>query len=322
MIYGEGDFRYERVEGWGEQLVDWDDSSWGLRKVSGLGADKDDRIYWLTRSDRPILITDKDGNLLEQWGEGLFDTPHGATIDDDGNFFCVDVEGHMVHKFDKHGKLVLTLGRRGHPSDTGADYKPMHEMPDYRTIKRAAGPFHAPTNLAIAPKNGDLYISDGYGNCRVHRFTKSGAYVQSWGEPGVGPGQFHMPHGILVGPNDVVYVADRENGRIQLFDLFGHFLEEWTFLFRPSHMILGRDGLMYVCECKQTDVFDGSPSAIRILTLEGKQVALLDNGVGAQPGKPYRAGHAMCIDSEGSIYLGYVGKVPEGFFGISKYRRV
>ena len=110
-----------------------------------------------------------------------------------------DSDGYMAHKLDKDGRLVFTLGRRAKPSDTGPEYKPMHEIPDCRTIKRGAGPFFAPTNLAMAPENGALYIPGGDDNSRIHRFTSGGAYVQSWGEPGIRPEQFHIPHGVFAG---------------------------------------------------------------------------------------------------------------------------
>lgn len=316
-----GDFKYEIDTQWGRNLTDVVTGGFGMRKVSGLASDAADNIYLLTRSDKPIIVTDKDGNFLYSMGEGHFDNPHGVTLDDEGNLYCVDVSGHMVHKFSPEGELEMTLGTRGQPSDTGAVIKPGEMAPDYRTVKRAAGPFNAPNNLAIAP-NGDLYIADGYGNASVHRFTAQGAYIQSWGEPGNLPGQFYMPHGILVGPNGIVYVADRENNRIQLFDLYGHFMRSWDFIERPSHMVLGADNLVYVCECKKTNLFDDSPSAIRIVTLDGEEVARFDNGVGSLHGGDYRAAHAICVDRSGNILIGDAGQVPLGHFGLHRYVRV
>lgn len=316
-----GDFRYELEEGWGRGLADWEDSQWGMRKVVGLGSDQQNNIYILTRSDYPIIEANPNGQLIRRWGKEYFDCPHGATLDAQGNLFCVDFVGHMVHKFSPERKLLMTLGKRGVPSDTGATFLPGEAAPDYRTVRRAAGPFNAPNNLSIA-RNGDLYIADGYGNARVHRFTAKGEYIQSWGEPGSLPGRFHLPHGILVGPNDIVYVADRENDRIQLFDLWGNYLTQWDFVVRPSHLILGPDNLVYICECKRTNVFDGSPSSIRIVTLDGEELAHFDNGVGYVQRKPYRAAHAICVDGEGSIYIGDVGAVPENHFGLYKFRRI
>lgn len=321
---GSGAFCYEAVEGWGSSLASWKDSCWGLRKVTGLANDKNDNIYILSRSDHPIILADKNGNYIRDVAAkytDLFETPHGATLDADGNLFCVDCSAEVVYKFSPDEKLIMTLGKKDQPSDTGAIRRPGDTTPDYRTVKRSAGPFNAPNNMAIAP-NGDLYIADGYGNAAVHRFTAKGEYVQSWGEPGNLPGQFYMPHGILVGPNNIVYVADRENDRIQLFDLYGNFIRSWDFIERPSHLVLGPDDLIYVCECKRTAVFDHSPSAIHIVTLDGEDVIKLDNRVGHLFREDYRAAHAICVDSEGSIYIGDVGQVPSNHFGIHKYQRV
>jgi DNA-binding beta-propeller fold protein YncE len=103
----------------------------------------------------------------------------------------------------------MTLGTMNTTSDTGYDGK------DYMTITRPGGPFNRPTNIAVGPR-GDLYISDGYGNCRVHRFSTTGELKQSWGVPGIGPGQFHLPHGIATAADGRVFVCDRENDRIQI----------------------------------------------------------------------------------------------------------
>ena len=322
--FGVGKFCYKVDENWGLALADWEDKQWGLRKVTGLATDQYDNVYIISRSDRPIIVADKEGNFLREMAKEYkeyFETPHGATLDAEGNLFCVDCTAHVVYKFSPEGKLLMTLGKRGCPSDTGAIIKPGEIAPDYRTVKRAAGPFNAPNNVAIAP-NGDLYVADGYGNCCVHRFTSKGEYVMSWGAPGNLPGQFYMPHGILVGPNNIVYVADRENDRIQLFDLYGHFICSWDFIERPSHLVMGPDNLIYICECKRTDVFDQSPSAIHIVTLEGENVAKIDNRIGHLHGEDYRAAHAICVDREGSIYIGDVGQPPKGHFGLHKYVRV
>ena len=324
MIFGSGDFRYEAVENWGAALADWEDEQWGLRKVAGLACDSHDNVYILSRSDKPILLVNKDGELIREVAAGckdMFRTPHGATIDAQGNLFCVDCSAHVVYKFSPEDKLLMTLGKKDQPSDTGAFCRPGEVAPDYRTVKRTAGPFHSPNNLAIGPY-GDLYVVDGYGNAAVHRFNSKGEYIQRWGEPGNLPGQFYLPHGILVGPNNIVYVADRENDRIQLFDLYGNYITEWDFIERPSHLVLGPDNLIYICECKRTNRFDDSPSAIHIVTLDGQDVIKLDNRTGYIHREEYRAAHAICVDSEGSIYIGDVGQPPKGHVGLHKYRRI
>ena len=146
-----------------------------------------------------------------------------------------------MRKFTPDGSLLLTLGNRGRPSDTGAT------SIAFRTIRVAGAPFHYPTNLALSP-SGEMYVSDGYGNARVHKFDPNGQLLFSWGEPGSGPGQFQVPHGIAVGPDGTVYVADRENSRIQLFNPAGSYLAEWTDVARPCQICIDGAGDVYVAE--------------------------------------------------------------------------
>ena len=168
-------------------------------------------------------------------GAGTFVRPHGIFIGRDDTVYCTDDFDHTVRAFSTTGKLRLTLGVRGRPSDTGAT------SVDYRTIRRAGPPFHYPTNLARGPA-GDLYVADGYGNARVHHFSADGRLLHSWGEPGSGPGQFNVPHGIAVDQAGIIYVADRENSRIQLFSPDGAHLKNWTNVTRPCQVFIDRAG--------------------------------------------------------------------------------
>src|SRR5262245_14080571 len=165
--------------------------SWKWPDVVGVASDSRGRVFVFGRGDHPLGIFDRDGKFLSNWGDGLFVRPHGIFIGPDDSVWCTDDTDHTVRKFTPDGKLLMTLGTSGKPSDTGATSL------DFRTIRRAAGPFHYPTNLAHS-RAGDLYISDGYGNARVHKFSADGRLLFSWGEPGSGPGQFHVPHGIAV----------------------------------------------------------------------------------------------------------------------------
>src|SRR5207248_6491697 len=115
------------------------------------------------------------------------------------------------------------------------------------TVRRAGPPFHYPTNLAVGP-SGDLYVTDGYGNARVHRFAPDGRLLQSWGEPGGGPGQFRVPHGLAVDEDGTVYVADRENSRVQLFTADGVYRGAWTDVARPCQVFVDGAGAVYVAE--------------------------------------------------------------------------
>ena len=327
-IFESGGFRYAWDEDWGRGLADGADTQWGMRKVSDIGVDADDNVYLLTRSNRPVIIADKDGRYLRHLDEeNLFGRPHGITISEANDVYIVDYTWHVVYRFDKTGKLTLTLGTKCVPSDTGCmeiqDNSPLPNRPhvDYRTVKHSAGPFNCPTALAIAP-NGDLYVTDGYGNARVHHFSADGKFLSGWGEPGIGPGQFYLPHGITITEKGVVYVCDRENNRIQLFDLDGNYLRELDNLIRPSVIRKGPDGLLYVCECKRCEKFDATPSRLSIMTEDGELLARFDNGIGRHPEKPYHAAHGLAVDSQGNVYIGDVGAPPESYFGVKKYIRL
>src|SRR5262249_51980618 len=206
------EFGYEADDHWAKLPP-----GWGWSEVVAVAADSQDRVFVFNRGDHPVMIFGRDGTFLSSWGEGLFARPHGLFIGPDDAVYCTDDFGHTVRKFTPTGELLLTLGTSGKPSDTGATGM------DYRTVLRAGPPFHHPTNLALSP-SGDMYVSDGYGNARVHKFAPDGRLLLSWGEPGGGPGQFHLPHGIAVDGQGTVYVADRENSRVQLFTPDGKFL--------------------------------------------------------------------------------------------------
>jgi sugar lactone lactonase YvrE len=227
----------------------------------------------------------------------------------------------------------MMIGTPGAASDTG--YVPGKWID---TIVRGGPPFNRPTDVAIAP-NGELYVSDGYGNARVHRFTADGKLIQSWGEPGSGPGQFMLPHGIWVAADGRVFVADRENDRIQIFSPSGEFLAQWTHVQRPTDICIGRDRLVYVSELTwlpgqrsyTKGVYDKKmPGRVSVLDLQGNVLARWGGEDGAAPGN-FWAPHTICVDSRGDIYVGEVtytfsglgkaGQVPEGCHTFQKFAR-
>jgi len=281
---------------------------WTWQEVAGVACDSKDHAFVFNRGEHPVVIFDRDGVFLGSWGEGMFVRPHGIFIGPDDYVFCIDDLDHTVRKFTSDGRLLLTLGTSGQHSDTGAT------SIDYRTIVRAGPPFHFPTNLALAPE-GDLYITDGYGNARVHRFSPDGRLILSWGKPGSGPGEFHVPHGIAVDRKGTVYVADRENSRIQLFNPEGVYLAEWTDVARPCEVFIDRVGTVYVAElCFHAGMWpgtspptpDASGGRLSIFDFEGKLRARW--GGGRNPTSPgdFFAPHDVWVDSRGDIYVGEV----------------
>src|SRR6516164_7233266 len=153
---------YRPVEGWGRLP-----EGWSFVEATSVAVDAKDNVHVFNRGEHPVIVFDREGRFLKSWGEGLFVRAHGLFIGPDDAVYCTDDLDHTVRKFTPDGRLLLTLGTSGRPSDTGAT------SIDYRTIRHAGPLFHFPTNLAISPE-GDLYISDGYGNARVHKFSPDG----------------------------------------------------------------------------------------------------------------------------------------------------
>ena len=194
---------YRLVQGW-EKLP----SNLKHLDCVGAGVDAKDRVYLITRSDSRVIVYEQDGTFVTAWGEGVF-TPrtHCIRFGPDGAVYTVDDGNHTVRKFTPEGKQLMMLGTPGVFSNTG-----YNKEKGTGSITHGGPPFNRPTGVALAP-NGDLYVADGYGNARVHRFSADGKLIQSWGEPGTGPGQFNLPHDIWVTPDERVFVADREDDR-------------------------------------------------------------------------------------------------------------
>lgn len=309
MPYGTGEYTYELVDGWaklaeGESFLD----------VSGIAIDSHERVYVLNRSKHPVRVYDCEGNLLSSWGEGYFGRAHGCCIGPDDSIYCTDDTKHTVSKFTLEGKLLMTLGTKDKPSDTG-----YREVPDLfekiASITRGGPPFNRPTGVALS-SSGEIYVADGYGNARVHKFSPDGILLFSWGEPGPASGQFRLPHSIRVDKQDRVWVPDRENSRIQIFNASGEFLTQWTDLFRPTDIFIDDEDVVYVSElCKRISIF----------TINGKLLSRWGNESHDVNDPLFVAPHAIAVDSRGDLYIGEVamtyGKVDRGSRTIQKFAR-
>jgi len=329
---------FDLVPMW-EQLPD----RYGHRDVTGVAVDSRSRVYLFTRFNSQVLVYEPDGTFVTAWGHDLFHTAHGLTIGPDDRVYCVDAGDHSIRVFSTDGAPIMTIGVPGEASDTGYNWSPGKpvDVHPVECVLHGGGPFNRCTNLAVAP-TGELFVSDGYGNCRVHRFTRDGELIASWGEVGTGPGQFHLPHGILVDREGRVLVADRENDRIQLFDYDGEFLDQWTDVQRPCDMALDAEGRVYVAELwrpkgKKSFVHGTTkvdqPGRVSILSPAGSVLTrwTADPEDRAAPGS-FIAPHAVAVDSQGSVYVAEVtysfaiapGWVsPEaGDHQIQKFRRI
>lgn len=301
------DFCYDVDARW-EQLPD------GIkhRDVSAVDTDSRDRVYLLTRYDSNVLVYERDGSFCTAWGGDHFTNPHGLTIGPDDCVWTVDNGDHSVRKFSPDGKLLLTLGRPREPSDTGHHQGGGFVVHNVETVLRPGPPFNGCTNLAVNSA-GRIYVADGYGNCRVHVFSADGALITSFGEVGIGAGQFHLPHGIAVDGDDRVLVCDRENDRIQVFDPDGRYLTEWTDVQRPCHVAVDGDGYAYVAELwrpKAKGSFthgfmrEDRPGRVTIFDRDGYIVARWGASTVSRtaPGN-FIAPHGIAVDSRGDVYV-------------------
>lgn len=261
--------------------------------VSGMAIDRDEQIWLFNKGDDPVQVYKTDGTFVKTWGKGLFQDPHHLRIDHEGNVWVADFGQHIVQKFDPDGKLLLTLGTRG---ESGADET--H--------------FYRPTDMAVAP-NGDVFVTDGYGNRRIVHLDKEGNYIKSWGEYGSQPGQFVLPHAIVMNSEGTLFVADRNSGRIQSFNTDGQVQDVWSNLIMPWGLCLNADGSLWVCgssphwwyrngeylEFKDQILLRLSPDG-RVLQNYGLPFAADGSQV---PGET-RGAHCMVQDAQGNLYVG------------------
>lgn len=286
---GDGRFKYRVVENWA-QLPD----GWELMDVAAIATDRRDRVYVFNRGAHPMIVFDRDGKFLRSWGEGVFKRAHGLHIGPDECLYCTDDGDHTVRKCTLEGKVLLEIG-----------------VPDKPTPYMSGLPFNRCTHTALSPR-GDIYVSDGYGNSCVHKYAPNGKLLKSWGRPGSNPGEFNIVHNICCDCGGWVYVADRENHRVQVFDGEGRYETQWNNLHRPCGMFMDAspNPLCYIGEIGprmpvNRDLPNVGPR-ISVLTAEGQLVARFgDNGTGLKPTQ-FIAPHGLAVDSRGDIYVGEV----------------
>src|SRR5246127_1440841 len=291
MIVGSGDYRYRVNADWAK-LPD----GWSFKEVGGVGVDSHDNVYVFNRGDHPMMVFDRDGNFLRSWGEGQYPRAHGVHVTPDDTMFLTDDGGHFVRKVTLDGEVLLERGVPGKPSPF-----------------MSGEPFHRCTHTALSP-SGEIYVSDGYGNARVHKYTPDGRLIKSWGEPGTDPGQFNIVHNIAADADGWVYVADRENHRGQGFDGNGRYETQWNNLHRPCalcccggkqpNFIIGELGPGMAVNRKVPNL----GPRLSIVDAQGNRIARLggEHGPGVETGK-FLAPHGLALDSKGDIYVGEVG---------------
>ena len=286
-VFGTGDFRYTFQDGWAKLP-----QGMSFHESPGVAVDSQDNVYVLTRGEHPIIVFDREGNFIRTFGEGLFSNrTHGLYMAHDDSILAADDGIHTIQKFNREGDKLMEIGERNHPAPIWSGQ-----------------PFNRPTSAAIMPSNGDVYVSDGYGNSRVHVYSGTGEYKFSWGSAGIDAGQFMRPHNIAIDSDDKVYVVDREAHRIQIFDARGNFLTMWNNIHRPDSMVLWQEHI-YVGELNAPGAVDSPPGLghrVTIYNLNGERVCMFgapEEGEG--PGR-FVAPHGIAVDSKGDVYVGEV----------------
>ena len=273
---GTGKHAYELIRDWPKMP-----KGESLGVVSRVATDSQDRVYVFQRKDPPVVVFDREGNYLGCWGIGAVKEAHGMKIVND-IVYTTDRPDSVAVSFTLDGKPLLVLGKRGVHSDTGCEGRPWLAL-------RAGGPFNHPTEMMPHP-NGDIYVTDGYRNCCVHRFTRDGWLVKSWGAPGKADDQYHLPHSIAIDADGKLYVADRANRRIKVLSPDGDLLGMWTGMGGPNDITLGKDGIFYIAEQE----YDDKPAYICLRDSKGGVLTRLES----------RHIHGVGVDSRGDIYAG------------------
>ena len=236
-----------------------------FQNPSAVAVDSQDRVYVFQRRGPPVVVLNRDGTLLAEWPRrnGELEDAHHIYVGPDDGIYLADRDAHQVLKYYTDGEMVMALGTR------------------HRAALQA--PFNHPSDMAVAP-GGEIYVSDGYGNSCVHRFTPNGEYIASFGSPGSGPGQFRVPHSVRVAQDGRVYVCDRENNRVQVFDKNGAYLDQWTDFKFPMGIHIDASQTVYVTD---------QVPRLSIFNLDGKLLAR---------GRTFEQGHNVYSDSRGDLY--------------------
>jgi len=313
VVLGKDGYRYEVNDGWAKLPPGMEFNA----DVAAVGIDRHDNVYAFNRGTHPMCVFDREGNLLRTWGEGIYPRAHGVFMAPDDTIWLTDDADHTVRQCTLDGNILLTIGVPGKP----APYM-------------SGDPFHRCTHTAMSPQ-GDLYVSDGYGNCRVHRFSPSGELKHSWGVAGQGPGEFYLPHGIAAAADGRIFVCDRENDRIQIFSPDGEYLSEWTDTQRPTHLVFDAQGRAYVSELwwhtgstsgRHGPIHEPRYGRVSVYDRDGRVLARWGSPDACAPGS-FAAPHGLAVDSKGDIYVSEVtwtfavsrGHAPEGCHTFQKF---
>jgi streptogramin lyase len=266
--------------------------TWGA--LAGIAVGPFDHVWTFNRGDDPVQVYTLQGDLVRTWGKGEFREPHQVRIDGKGHVWLADSGLHVVREYTPEGKLLLTLGTKGEPGEDSTH-------------------FNRPTDVAVTAR-GDIFVADGYGNNRIVHFDDRGQFVKTWGELGVGEGMFSIPHSIAVDSQGRLYVADRNNARVQVFDQSGGFLAQWRDLMVPWHIVVSENDEIFVCGSSPMrwpriaipGLIVGIPpkdQIVMVFTPDGRVKRLASFLKGQRSGEVDWV-HAIAVDRRGDLYLG------------------
>ena len=287
---GKGVHTYEPVPDWAQLPPDI-----RLGDVAGIAVDDKDRVYLFNRGEDPMVVLSQDGDLLDTWGQGIFTNPHGASIGPDQCIYLTDNFDHTVRKFALDGQFLLEIGTAGVSSGF-----------------MSGKPFCKCTHSAVSP-SGDIYVSDGYQNACIHKFDPNGRLLKSWGSPGTGPGEFNLPHNICCDADGWIYVADRENSRVQIFDGEGRYEAQINNMHRPSGLAI-TPGTCPDCIVGELASylavnrdFPNLGPFVSVIDQQSQVISRIDAGRGAGlgPGQ-FLSPHSIAYDRKGDLYVGDV----------------
>jgi streptogramin lyase len=278
-----------------EPVPDWGCVPLGLSfggDATSVAVDSEDNVYIFNRGNAPVVVLDRDGKLIGSWGAGDFDRPHAIFIDDDDDVYLVDQSGHFVQKRTREGKVLFTIGTRGEPA------------PAY-----SGGWFNQPTDVVVDPTSRELFVSDGYENAAVHRFSPEGKYIASFGGPGCDDGQLCLPHGIELLGEDRLIVCDRENFRLQIFTRSGEYVAQWH-AHRPSAICReAATDRLFVAELGQggnRHVVPNFGHRVCVRDPDGEQLGHFGAPMAGFDPEQFFAPHGLAVDSRGDVYVAEV----------------
>ena len=269
---------YEVVHGW-PQLP----AGYAFGQVTGIGLDSHHHVFVFHRGEPPVMCFEAaTGKLVKSWGAGMIGKAHGLAVDRSDNVWLTDIGRHQVFKFSHDGDLLMAVGVRDTPGLDGTH-------------------LNQPTDVAIAP-TGEIYVSDGYGNSRIAKFSADGKFISDLGHKGSGPGEFDTPHGIAVDEAGRVYVADRANARVQIFDTSGKYITEWKSadIGRPWDIYVGQDGLFYIMDGGDMKPAPPDRGRVVLVNRDGQKVDEF-GAFGSYDGEFYW-GHALAVSKNGDVY--------------------